>query len=707
MVDDDCEWSDILTDDEDGEPGGFPDDIRLIDGDYIDEVFGPSGFLAQKFAGYEPRKPQIEVVRAIDDALTNEKNLLIEAPCGTGKGLSYLVPAIRHALESGASRVLVVTANNALSEQLIKKDLPTLRDVLPWQFEFALAKGKSNFICREAFDHADRSLLRILPSSREQLEKIDEWAAQTMTGDLSELSFEPSAEMKRRLTVQSDECMGRKCDRFDSCFVEAAKRRLETAKVVVTNYHLFFADRMIRRLTDDESGVLPNADIVVMDEVDKAPSISRGFYGFELSRGQIVDASRLLVGDRREEIPEIDQDLKIRIEEISKTFFDELATYAKSKEYKSRLRSSSSVPWRILEEAIKEMARKYSSASGWIELEKSQKEKLRKKSLKCYKLASDLRDAMELKNENFVYFIQIDERDRATLCGFPIDVAELLERDVWKNEEYRAVIGTSATLTTDGDFDWIRDELGAHEAEELAVDSPFDVASNMLVVIPKDIPVPTDPVWLHETGEAFCEAVLQARGRTLGLFTSYRGLRSAAEMAKREHGKTYEILVQGTAPRTQLVQRKRDVPSSVLLGTESFWTGVDIQGEALSCLFIDKLPFPSPDDPVLDVLQERDPKGHWVKNCLPRALIAWKQGIGRLLRTATDRGVVVVCDSRVVDKPYGRAFLKACGGARLSRDMADVGSFLDEPDKWRKDKPKTKKAAQKEPVRISRGLRAR
>lgn len=674
---------------------------------YIDEVFGPSGFLAQKFAGYEPRKAQIEVVRAIDDALTNEKNLLVEAATGTGKSISYLVPSIRHALESGASRVLVVTANNALSEQLIKKDLPTLREVLPWQFEFAMAKGKGNFLCKWQFDHADRSLLRVMPTSREQLERIDEWAAQTVTGDLSELPFEPSSELKRRLTVQSDECMGRKCDRFDSCFVEAAKRRLETAKVVVTNYHLYFADRMIRRLTDDESGVLPNADIVILDETDKSPEISRGFYGFELSRGQIVDASRLLVGDRREAIPEIDQDLKIRIEERAGAFFSDLGMFAKSKEYKARLRLPDPIEWRELHGAIVDMAKAYSVASGRADIERAQKEKLRKKSLKCYKLASDLRDAMELKNENFVYFIQIDERDRATLCGSPIDVAELLERDVWKNEEYRAVIGTSATLTTDGDFDWIRDELGAHEAEELAVDSPFDIAGNMLVVIPKNIPVPTDPDWLGETGQAFCEAVRRARGRTLGLFTSYRGLRSAAEMAKREYGKTYEILVQGTAPRTQLVQRKRDVPSSVLLGTESFWTGVDIQGEALSCLFIDKLPFPSPGDPVLDVLQERDPKGHWMKNCLPRTLIAWKQGIGRLLRTATDRGVVVVYDSRVVDKPYGRAFLKACGGARVSRNMADIGSFLDEPDKWRKDKPKTKKAAQKEPVRISRGLRAR
>lgn len=626
----------------------------------------------------------------------------------SGKGLSYLVPTIRHSLESGASRVLVVTANNALSEQLIKKDLPTLRDVLPWQFEFALAKGKSNFLCLSQFDHADRTLLRVLPSSREQLERIDEWAAQTQTGDLSELPFEPSAEMKRRLTVQSDECMGRKCDRFDSCFVEAAKRRLETAKVIVTNYHLFFADRMIRRLTDDESGVLPNVDIVIFDEADRAPSIARGFYGFELSRGQIVDASRLLVGDRKEEIPEIDQDLKIRIEELSKTFFDELAAHAKSKEYKARLRSPDVVMWRMLDEAIKEMARKYSAASGNADLDKSRKEKLRKKSLKCYKLASDLREAMELANENFAYFVKVDDKDRATLCGSPIDVAELLERDVWKNDEYRSVIGTSATLTTDGDFDWIKGELGAHEAEELSVESPFDIRSNMLVVVPEGIPLPNERNFQDEASRILCDAIDLARGRTLGLFTSHRGLKSAAYFVNQRHGRKYEILVQNAAPRTQLVQRKRDVSSSVLLGTESFWTGVDVQGEALSLVFIDKLPFPTPDDPILDVLAERDPKGHWMKNCLPRALIAFKQGIGRLLRTTTDRGVVVICDSRIVDKPYGKAFLKACGGARVLRNLHDIASFLDEPEKWKREvKTKTKKAAPKETIRVPRGARVR
>lgn len=685
---------------------------------YIDEVFGPSGFLAQKFAGYEPRKAQIEIVRAIDEAIATEKNLLIEAPTGTGKSIAYLVPAIRHALENGASRVLIVTANNALSEQLISKDLPALRDVLPWQFEFAMAKGRSNFLCKSAFDRADRTLLRVLPSSREQLGRIDEWAARTQTGDLSELPFEPNAETKRRLTVQSDECMGRKCDRFDDCFVEAAKRRLEIAKVVVTNYHLFFADRMVRRLSGGESCVLPNVDIVIFDEADRAPQISRNFYGFELSRGQIDNAAKLLRANPKEEIPEIDQDLKVRIEELAREFFDELVKYAKSKEYRARLKHEDAVPWVELHGAISDAARRYTAAASNLAIDKPQKEKLRKFSLKCYKLASQLCNAMTLgrsaddpeeRDDSFVYFVRVDERDRATLNGSPIDVAELIERDVWKNEEYRSIIGTSATLTTDGDFDWIKGELGAHEAEELSVDSPFDVRSNMLVVVPENIPLPTDPDWLCETGETFCEAVLQSKGRALGLFTSHRVLRSTADAATREHGAKYEILVQGTMPRTQLVQRKRDVPSSVLLGTDSFWTGVDVQGEALSLVFIDKLPFPTPDDPILDVLQERDPKGHWMKNCLPRALIAFRQGIGRLLRTVTDRGVVVICDSRIVDKPYGRTFLVACGGARVSRNLHDVGSFLDEPDKWRRDKLKTKakKSAPKETIRVPRGARAR
>jgi ATP-dependent DNA helicase DinG len=679
---------------------------------YIDEVFGPSGFLAQKFAGYEPREAQIEIVRAIDAAIANEKTLLVEAPCGSGKGFSYLVPAVRHSLESGASRVLVVTANNALSEQLIKKDLPALRDVLPWSFEFALAKGRGNFLCKSQHDRVERTLLRELPTSRQQIDAIDEWTQETRTGDLSELNFEPSPEIKRRLTIQSDECMGRKCDRFDDCFVEIAKQRLETAKVVVTNYHLYFADREVRRLSGGESCVLPDVDIVIFDECDKAHHISRGFYGFELSRGKIEDAAKLLRANAKEEIPEIDQDLKIRIEELAKSFFDELAIYAKSKEYKSRIRKEDVVPWTELHAAIFDMARKYSVAAGNSDLDKTRKEKLRKKSLKCYKLASNLRCAMALgrsaddpeeQDDLFAYYIQVDEKDRATLCGSPIDVAEMFKRDVWENEDYRSVIGTSATLTTDGDFDWIKGELGAENADELSVDSPFDIRSNMLVVIPEGIPLPTEKGFQDEASRILCDAIDLARGRTLGLFTSKSGLKTAAYFVNQRHGRRYEILVQNTAPRMQLIERKRAIPSSVLLGTESFWTGVDVQGEALSCLFIDKLPFPSPDDPILDVLAERDPKCHWMKNCLPRALIAFKQGIGRLLRTTTDRGVVVICDSRIADKPYGRAFLKACSGAKVSRNIRDVGSFLDEPEKWRRDKPKAKKT---EPMKAVRGARA-
>ena len=691
-----------------GENGPRP---SVIESDYIDQVFGPSGFLARKFDGYETRPAQVEIVRAIDDALTNGKNLLVEAGCGTGKSVSYLVPTIRHSLESGASRVLVVTANNALSEQLIKKDLPTLRDVLPWQFEFGMAKGRSNFACCSAFDRAEWSLMRMF--AKDQIDTIIEWEARTETGDLSELPFEiKNAEIKRRLTVQSDECMGRKCNRFDDCFVEAAKERLEIAKVVVTNYHMFFADLMIRRLTNGESQVLPTADILIFDEADRAAQISRFAYGFELSRGQIENAAKLLRASPKDEIPEIDQDLRIRIEELTKTFFDELGAHAKSKEYKARLRVPDVVAWHELNEAMKEAGRAYSVASGRVDIEKPQKERLRKLSLKCYKLALDLSTAMVLGDENFVYFIQVDDKDRATLHGSPIDVAELIERDVWKNDEYRSVIGTSATLTTDGDFDWIKDELGAHDAEELSVESPFDVRSNMLVVVPDGLPLPTDyNAFSDAVGKALCDAIAQAHGRTLGLFTSHRGLKSAAYHVNRAHNRTYEILVQGNAPRTQLVDRKRAVPSSVLLGTESFWTGVDIQGEALSLVFIDKLPFPSPDDPILDVLAERDPKGHWMKNCLPRALIAFRQGIGRLLRTTTDRGVVVICDSRIVDKPYGWSFLKACGGARVSRDMNDVGSFLDDPDKWKRDgtkKAKAQKAAPKiEAIRVPRGARSR
>jgi ATP-dependent DNA helicase DinG len=675
--------------------------------DYIEETFGANGHLARYLPMYAPRAQQIELTRAIDAAIADGENLLAEAPCGSGKGYAYLVPAIKRALESGASRMLVVTANIALQEQLFRKDLPTLREALPWPLEFALAKGRSNYICISNVD--DTRADAVFGSAFDgealaQWKHVEAWSRTTQEGDLSELPFELLPSLRQRVTTTSEDCLGRACESFGECFANRARERTEGAKVVVTNYHLFFADLAVRRASEDESSVLPPCDIVILDEGDKAASIAGSFYGFRVTAGSIRWAARLLAptGTEAKKLPEIDARMKDRISRLADRFFAGLVEHRRSKEYRARLRRPDVVPWKELVAELKNAVGAYERVAENDALEKPERQKLRKAKARCEALAFDVARAMTCEDDDYVFFVEVDDKDRSALCARPIDVSELLRRDVFEVEETRSVIAVSATLTTGGSFDYVRKELGADGARELVVDSPFDIPNNMLVVVPAEAPDPRDQEFAEAVGDLLCRTIEEARGRTLGLFTSYKGLRAAAEAARKRHGRTYEILVQGTAPRMQLVQRFRENVSSVLLGTESFWTGVDVQGEALSCLFIDKIPFPSPDDPILDALDERESDA-WRKYSLPRALIAFRQGIGRLLRTTTDRGVVVVCDPRIVEKGYGKLFLKACGGARVTRDLADVGTFLDRPDEWQWTRGTNE--APKTSARTSRGGR--
>jgi ATP-dependent DNA helicase DinG len=649
------------------------------DPDFIDETFGPEGHLARRLPMYRPRPQQIELTRAIDDAIRDGENLLAEAPCGSGKGYAYLVPAIRRALESGASRVLVATANIALQEQLFRKDLPTLRESLPWPFEFALAKGRGNFACLSNIDDLRADAAFGSPFDGEALaqwRQIDEWVRRTAEGDFSELPFEIHHAVRPRVSTTSEDCLGKACERFKECFANRARERMETAKVVVTNYHLMFADIQIRRATDGEVGVLAPYDIVILDEGDRAANIARDFYGFRVTAGSIRWATRLLAptGAEAQKLPEIDPEQKERIARLADRFFSDLVEHRRSDKYRARLRKPDVVPWKELHGLLKDAASRLAGAAENPDLEQPDRKKLRNAAKRCEDIAFNVERAMTLADDDMVCFVEEDQQGRGALCGRPIEVAEMLKRDLWE-AGHRAVVAVSATLTAGGKFDFVRAELGADGARELVVDSPFDIPRNMLIVAPAEAPDPRDREFPEAVGEIVCRAIDEARGRTLGLFTSYRGLKAAAEIVRRRHGRTYEILVQGEAPRGQLVARFRENVSSVLLGTESFWTGVDVPGEALSCLVIDKLPFPSPDDPILDALDEREPDA-WRKYSLPRALIAFRQGIGRLLRTTTDRGTVVICDPRVVEKSYGKIFLKACGGARVTRDIGEVGAFV-------------------------------
>lgn len=634
--------------------------------DYIGDVFGPQGALARKFSGYQPREGQIALARAVDRAISSSGHLLAEAPTGTGKSIGYAVPAIHHAQRLGSAAV-IVTANIALQEQLVRKDLPLLAEVLTEPFRYTLLKGKNNYLCREKFYNGASGTLD--PEDFEMNEHIAAWAEETETGDMSDLPFQPSPKLWQRYSVSSEECLGKDCEFYDDCYSQIAREQAAISEVVVTNYHLFFADMHVREMTEGTVSLLPDFAVAILDEGHKAVEIARDFFGFRITEGGLRSVASLL-----------DYNEKLNLEVAYSEFFTALGMYRRNPKYKSRIREPNCVPFEKLDVALDAATQNYAAMLGSLladyqGLSIAERKRVRKLAAR-YTRAKELREeiaavmTLDIGENDNVYFIE-DDSGRTALCAKPVHVAEMLRERLFNTTSSVSV--TSATLAARGSFEYIAKDLGAEAAQTLIAPSPFSWHDQALLVTPQDLPEPSDPRFVLEAARKFAQTIELAKGRTLGLFTSYKGLNAAHERAVQTG---YRILRQGDMPRTQLIEEfKRDV-NSVLLGVESFWAGVDVPGESLSCVFIDKLPFTTPDDPVMDALTERD-REWFMKYSVPRAIISFKQGFGRLIRTTTDKGVVVLCDRRVTTKYYGRHFIDSLPTVQRSSNIDDVRRFLD------------------------------
>lgn len=964
---------------------------------YIDDVFGPAGLFAQKFPGYSPRDGQVRGSRLVDHIVRDGGIAMIDAPTGTGKSVMYLVPAIKMISERPGTKVVVVTSNIALQEQLIKTDLPRLRETLAWPFTFEIAKGFGNYYCRNSAEDAD--LERIaghrLSSDYDQQLLEEVLAHEWVRGDVSEFPRELSSPVKRLVTIQSEDCLGKRCGHIDDCYPRAAKKRCGGADVIVTNYHLYAID-LAMRLVVDRVGVLPDHQILILDECfpagtkvgevpietievgDYVPSydeetgrfvrrrVTKKFssvprqmvkimiggssivctagHAFFTSRGWIAacdlklsdvvlssndkmfhlredvhagcsgegvvqekrgeegvlfedlqfkvqirefskgvsgnDASSLLrdFGENEEEKPDvlrrdsvegirdakknwtfttgergewnrydgstvdvtrssenrmglgifsrnrtgyenlgvsltlqdrsrsfggksgsrdrwefsqitnqarfrsekrrvsswkrvesvqvlergsdgkfggncpdglvynlevsgthtylveglvvhnchnmadlcrgyfgesltiggvktltheldatgkraekldlpkrIDRELKELIEKQASAYFEELDYVRRLPSYRSRLKEPETVGGIELEQSLRLAATEYQAAAS-SGICNEARDFLRNRAVSLVKKAELIKGARELSRDGWIYHVDADERGRRVeLVSEPVSVADFLREALWGAQKNavrpspRSIVLTSATLATDSGehgFDFAAEQLGIGDADELAVDSPFDF-SRAVLVVPKDIPDP-DPKKSREYGEAVADVVVstafQAKGRTMALFTSYRNLEISHQAAMRA-GFDFPIYRQGEVPRTELVRRMKERPG-LLLGTDSFWEGVDLPGEALVALVIDKLPFQHFEDPILDAVKDRDEQ--WFKRYyLPAAIIKWKQGFGRLIRSVSDYGVVVCCDNRLLSKPYGKQFRKALPRAvGFSSQVGDVSSIL-------------------------------
>ncbi|MBI3184647.1 MAG: DEAD/DEAH box helicase family protein [Myxococcales bacterium] len=635
--------------------------------DYLDEVFGKDGLFAARFPGYEMRDGQVALSRIVDQAMREERHALGEGPCGTGKGVAYGVPAVYHA-HHHKKRVVIATANIALQEQLVTKDLPMLAEVLPWKFSFALLKGRNNYWCSDrAAESEGRGELSGLYDDEQdrQMDAVLAWAKGTATGDMSELSFVPLPQVWSKVSVTSDECKGEECRFRETCFSERAKETAKAADIVVTNYHLLFAHLAVRRETGQDL-VLPSFDLLVLDEAHEAAEIARDFFGFSVSEHSVGRLARYAAdfGDKK---------LADRLRREAEAFFSRVASFARSPAYRRRLKTPGFADTTTVVGELRVLA---SKALARVEDEGLEREK-RATARNAYRLATTaaerITEAVQQADPGKVYWIDLDGKGRARLKAKPVDVSAVLRAELF--EQTDSVTLVSATLTAAGTFDFVRREVGVPDgALEVVAETPFDFERQALLIVPEGLPDPREPTFVGAVAEVVRRVIELCNGRTLGLFTSYKNLNAVYE---RVVGNGHRVLRQGELPRAELTRIFKEDISSVLLGTDSFWTGIDVPGEALTGLVIDKLPFPHPEDPVIDAICERDPRA-FQNYLVPKAIITLRQGVGRLIRSQKDVGVVVLLDRRIAEKAYGRQFLKSLPPMLTTRRLENISRFLEE-----------------------------
>ena len=702
-------------------------------------VFGQGGALARSFPGYAPRDGQVAMARLVSDVLRDGGGCMVDAPCGTGKSVAYLAPAILRAVKRG-ERVVVATANIALQEQLVGKDLPALKTTLApltgeKEWTFALLKGRSNYVCKSLTeDPSQRAEWESSLSGDElaQLRDVDSWAARTRTGDRSEMPFVVTDSAWRLRSMDREDCHGKACEVYDECFARKAHERAQEASVVVVNYHLLFAHVAMRAETGRDV-ILPEHHALVMDEAHEAGDIARDFFGHTISEGRMKRLVRWARDARRKmmtagvecsteegaELTEAADALDTASSDFFRCLDDTMAPLLRKTPRVNTARSdqpscaAALVALRGLAGPLASIRRLSSRIFSRVKrmgaVGESSREALKvqrdaeRSGRACAKALGWIEDAcrpaggpVEPGTLDAIHWIHAEERAskhgpraiRLTWESRHVDLSAVLRAHVWGH--VRSVIACSATMTTGAGpvgWGWIRRQLGAPaEARVLSVESPFDFARVAVLCLPSDAPDPTAKTGNRETFDAYVLATLArvahaAGGRTLGLFTSSRMARSAAEHL-RSQSRGFRVLAQGDAPRTQLVAEFKRDETSVLCGTASLWTGVDVPGGACVCVVVDKLPFAPPGDPVMDALQERAVKrtgremAGFMEESLPRAVLALRQGVGRLIRSTEDWGCVVVCDPRLTTKSYGGDIVRSLGMPTRTRSVTEACAWL-------------------------------
>ena len=628
------------------------------------EALGPFGPLARRIAGFTPRSDQQDMAAHIERALADQSALIAESGTGTGKTFAYLVPA----LLSG-KKVLVSTGTRNLQDQLFHRDLPAMRDALARPVSTALLKGRANYLCLHRLERAEVEVRFAGKREAGQFAHVRDWANRTRSGDVSELAEVPEDSALWPLVTSSvDNCIGSNCDRYNDCFVNKARREALAAEVLVVNHHLFFADLALRE--EGFGQLLPGVEAVIFDEAHQLPEIASNFFGQHVSSHQLVGLCRDSVTEEIKEQSAV-AGLRAAAEKTEKAVADLRLVFGAEPQRAAWGAVAGRKGFRSALDALRDHL---TDLTNLLDQAAAKGTGL----ANCFRRASAYLDRLQLLSDtpppDYIPWFETGARS-FMLRLTPMDVATPFRAAM--ADHPRAWIFTSATLAIDGNFDHFRSQLGLDEAETGVWESPFDYPHQALMYLPSGLPEPSAPDYTERVLEAALPVLGASRGRAFLLFTSHRALRIAADSLP---GRIpYPLLVQGTAPRAELLDRFRKQGNAVLLGTSSFWEGVDVRGESLSCVIIDKLPFASPDDPVLQAratAMEEAGRNPFRDYQLPTAVITLKQGAGRLIRDVHDRGVLMLCDPRLRSKGYGKTFLASLPPMTRTSALADVQRFF-------------------------------
>ncbi|MEK6406349.1 MAG: ATP-dependent DNA helicase [Acidobacteriota bacterium] len=675
----------------------------------MEEVFGPGGLIAQHHPNYEYRPGQVEMAEAVNNILSDGGISLIEAGTGTGKTLAYLIPAL-----AAGRRVLVSTATKNLQEQLHKKDVPFLQQIIPREFKVTCMKGRSNYVCLHRMKKAAGTPMLQGLEEIDYFDQIRKWAGESETGDRAELTDLPEdLSFWPQIDARADTCLGQKCPDFDACFITRMRREAMEADVVIVNHHLFFADLALRG--GDYGSVLPDYNTVIFDEAHELEDVAASYFGTSVSNYRVndlvQDANKLAIKE-----PEQQGELLkalARLTQRSDMFWlsfrggsldddspegggdaSPASGRWQSNRNTYRPRGGSSLDGRYplsssrfarvdrednltptaTGEAYIALSNAIDRLTTMLGVVKDPPAELDNIVRRAQSLKFDLEFVVTCDQPDFVYWCE--KRGRGVFINAtPIDVSGILEENLFA--KLQTAVLTSATMTAGAAFDFIRGRLGIRQARELIVESHFDFKKQAVLYLPRGMPDPRSRDFLDASVDEIVRILEATRGRAFVLFTSLASMRETHERVRDLID--YPTFIQGQGSKTGLLDRFRKTEGAVLFATSSFWQGVDVQGEALSCVIISKLPFAVPSDPVVAARQKYiDDQGgnSFYQYSVPQAAITLKQGLGRLIRSTSDKGVLSILDPRVKTKSYGRVFLQSIPQCRVTSSIEEAAAIF-------------------------------